>query len=191
MYEYTSGRDFTFSQTNNLINNLKKKPSLAGTAQYAWKARAIEQCAREFRGALDSGWISTTTFVPVPGSKAPGHPDFDNRIELICQSLGQNVDVRNLVTQSQSTAASHEVGVGERVTVNELNSIYAINENLAAPPPTYLAVVDDVLTAGTHFRAMKTALTARFPGIPVAGLFVARRVFATPPEPADFDIIDF
>jgi hypothetical protein len=32
LHEYTSGKNYTFSETNRLISNLKKKPSLAGTA---------------------------------------------------------------------------------------------------------------------------------------------------------------
>lgn len=39
-----------------------------------------------------------------------------------------------------------------------------------------VAVVDDLLTSGAHFRAAKRVLTRRFPGIEVVGLFLARRV---------------
>jgi hypothetical protein len=43
--------------------------------------------------------------------------------------------------------------------------------------PRAIGVVDDVLTAATHFRAMKDVLATRFPGIPITGIFIARRVF--------------
>ena len=42
-----------------------------------------------------------------------------------------------------------------------------------------LFLVDDVLTAGSHFRAAKDLLSLNFPGVPVVGLFVARRVPGT------------
>jgi len=45
-----------------------------------------------------------------------------------------------------------------------------------------IGILDDVLTAGTHFRAMQTVLSDRFPGVPIIGLFVARRVFQNPFE---------
>jgi hypothetical protein len=116
--------------------------------------------------------------VPVPGSKALGHPDHDDRIERICRAMRQPPpDVRALVIQTESTTASHEAEEGERVTVEDLLSVYEINEALAAPPPTSIAIVDDVLTAGTHYRAMHITLAARFPNVPLIGLFIARRVF--------------
>jgi hypothetical protein len=51
-----------------------------------------------------------------------------------------------------------------------------------------MAILDDVLTAGTHFRAMSIVLSQRFPGVPIVGLFIARRVF--PPAALDFAGID-
>ena len=42
-----------------------------------------------------------------------------------------------------------------------------------------MIVVDDVLTAGTHFRAAKSILGARFSDTRIIGLFIARRVPGT------------
>jgi hypothetical protein len=185
LYEYTSGRDYTFSATNDLINNLKKKPT-ASAAQLNYKAGAIIRCANTLHTALNPAWLDTATIVPVPGSKAADHPDFDNRMERMARLIRPNLDVRNLVIQAQSTAAAHEVGPGgERVTVQQLLELYSINETIAAPAPQAIGILDDVLTAGTHFRAMKIKLGQRFPGVPIIGLFIARRVF--PPAADDFD----
>lgn len=69
--------------------------------------------------------------------------------------------VRELVVQTQSTDAVHE---GDRLTPHQLNAIYQIDESLCGPgDPKYIGVVDDMLTAGAHFRAMKDTLQARFP----------------------------
>jgi hypothetical protein len=116
--------------------------------------------------------------VPVPGSKAAGHPDHDDRVERICRLMRQPPpDVRNLVLQIQSTNASHEVGQGGRVTVEQLLEVYRIDEGQAQPAPRAIGVVDDVLTAGTHYRSMHTILSQRFPATQIVGIFVARRVF--------------
>lgn len=188
MFEYTSGRDYSFSATNGLISNLKKKPT-ASQAQLRYKAGAINACATELREALNPKWLDIATIVAVPGSKAADHPDFDNRMERVAQLIRPGLDVRNLVVQDGSTTAAHEAGLGGgRVTVEELLRLYRINEDLAEPPPRAIGVLDDVLTAGTHFRAMKTVLGGRFPGVPITGLFVARRVF--PPAALDFEDID-
>ncbi len=186
LYEYTSGRDYSFSATNNLINNLKKKPT-ASAAQLRYKGNAIIGCANDLRAALHPNWLDVATIVPVPGSKAADHPDFDNRMEQIARLIRPGLDVRNLVIQAQSTHAAHEVGAGDRVTVEELLELYSINEAIAAPTPRQIGILDDVLTAGTHFRAMKIKLAQRFPGVPIVGLFIARRVF--PPAADDFDIL--
>jgi len=189
MFEYTSGRDYSFSDTNSLIGNLKKKPT-ASQAELGYKVGAIRRCAAELREALNPKWLEVATLVPVPGSKATGHPNFDNRMERVARLIQPGLDVRNLVVQGESTTAAHEAGLaGERVTVGELLKLYHIDEALAQPAPRAIGVLDDVLTAGTHFRAMKTVLTQRFPGISITGLFVARRVF--PPAADDFAEVEF
>lgn len=178
LFEYTSHRGYSFSSTNQLIANLKKKPSTAGQQSYHYKGRAIATCGRHLGAALNPGWLGGATLVPVPGSKVQGHPDYDDRIERICRAMRQPPpDVRALVVQIESTNASHEVSDGERVNVDELLAVYAINEALAAPVPSAIAIVDDVLTAGTHYRAMHITLSARFPNVPIIGLFIARRLF--------------
>lgn len=180
--EYTSGRDYTFSQANGIISNLKKKPSLRGRADYRHKLRVMREASVTFRGALNPDWLADATLVPVPGSKCRDDPDYDDRMEQICRGIQEGLDVRNLVVQRESTTASHEAGAGHRVSLEELLRLYDIDETLAAPPPVSIGVFDDVLTAGTHFRAMKTVLGRRFPGVPIVGLFIARRVFPTPGE---------
>jgi predicted amidophosphoribosyltransferase len=177
LFEYTSGHNFEFSRTNQLIYNLKKKPSHADRPDYKYKAVAIAQCAEAFRAALNPSWLETATLVPVPCSKARDHPDYDDRMERICRQIAPNLDVRCMIEQVQSTNASHSVREGERNRIEELLEIYRGVEALADPAPRVIAIVDDVLTSGTHYRAVQIRLVERFPNVPIVGLFVARRVF--------------
>ena len=94
----------------------------------------------------------------------------------------REIDVRPLVVQAASTTAAHEAGDGERITVAELLAVYRIDEAQCHPAPTTIWIMDDVLTAGTHYRAMHHVLAARFPGVPIYGVFLARRVFANDVE---------
>lgn len=64
---------------------------------------------------------------------------------------------------------------GDRIGYDELHAHYRLEEQLEDPTPTPLAIVDDLLTAGTHFRAMHTVLASRIPDAFYAGDFVARR----------------
>jgi len=127
--------------------------------------------------ALNDQWLEVATLVPVPPSKARTENEFDDRMERICALIQQDRDVRNLVVQNNSMVANHARGANDRVTVPELLQVYEIDETLANPEPTQIGIVDDMLTAGTHYRAMHTILSQRFPAAQTVGLFVARRIF--------------
>lgn len=131
------------------------------------------------RQTLNPNWLAEATLVPVPPSKAEGHPDHDRRMERICRAIQPDLDVRLLVRQTVSTAAAHEAGLGGRPSVEDLLAIYQVDEGLTAPAPTTIGIFDDVLTADTHYRAMEITLRNRFPNIPIFGFFIARRVFPT------------
>lgn len=177
MHEYTPGRGYSFSTANQLIANLKKKPSNHTRPDYHYKTKAIRECSMLFSNGLNSEWLEGAVLVPVPGSKSADHPDYDTRMEDVCRGIGETVDVRPLVTQTVSTSAAHE---GERISLDELLAIYEINEGLLDDVPLRIGVVDDVLTAGTHFRAMHTTLINRLPNASIVGIFVARVVRPNP-----------
>ena len=185
LYEYTSGRNYAFSQTNSRIINLKKKPSSSSHAELGYKYAEIEKCSIALRETLNPLWLDSATLVPVPGSKARTHPDFDDRMTRVCRGIRPGLDVREMVAQRASVATAHETAAGDdRVSVQDLLNVYELHEALANPPPTSIGIVDDVLTAGTHYRAMHTILSQRFPGVRIIGIFIARRVFPTAFEQA-------
>ncbi len=182
--EYTSGRDYSFGPGNDLISNLKKKPSSSNRYELQHKQRVIDECARFFAGAINPAWLDAAAFVPVPGSKAEGHPDFDDRIERILASVRPNnpLNVRRALRQRTSRLASHEAAAGQRPTPDELRANYDWDEASAADMPRLIGVVDDVLTAGSHFRAVHGMLRDRYHNARIVGFFIARRVF--PPDTA-------
>lgn len=181
--EYTSGRNYAFGPGNDLISNLKKKPSSSSQGELRHKRRVIGECSAFFRHAINPEWLDKATFVPVPGSKAVGHPDFDDRMVEIFRGIRASppIDVRKMILQTASTNAAHEVGlVGHRPTVDELLENYTFDQTTLKPEPRWIGIVDDVLTAGVHYRAVHTMLAKQFPKARIVGFFVARRVF--PPD---------
>lgn len=126
LYEYTSRKDFSFSATNNLISNLKKKPN-AGGQQY--KASAIGDVTRAFAAVINAAWLNGGTLVPVPPSKAKGHADYDDRMLKVCRQIraAPALDVRELVVQRNSLPTAHESQY--RPTVEELLQQYQIDES--------------------------------------------------------------
>jgi hypothetical protein len=159
---------------NSFINNLKKKPSKRNTWEWPHKVRAINAASRTLLRELPDDWLSDSTFVPVPPSKAREHPEYDDRMLQVLVGLG-NVDVRELVIQTESMEATHVSD--QRHTIQELVDNYEIDEDQAEPEPTHIVIVDDMMTAGAHFRAMARVLGERFPAVPISGVFLARRIF--------------
>ena len=183
--EYTARKGFAFSETNQLIANFKKSVERRGRPDWKYKGAAIRTAGSAFRAALSEAWLARATLVPVPPSKAHADPLYDDRMMqmLAVATQGLQADVRELVRQQASTEAAHLSDV--RPTPAQLAANYVIDEAAAGgPPPTVIGVFDDLLTTGCHFQAMKATLAARFPEVPILGMFIARRV----PD-ADFDVI--
>lgn len=171
--EYTAGEGHAYSETNQLILNFKKTMDKRGTPQWQYKERAIEQAAALFRAAIKPD--ARITFVPIPPSKAKGDPMYDDRVLRLLQAMcvGRHTDIRELVVQQQSLAPAHLAT--RRPTPEELAANYNLDERFTEPTPQTLFVVDDVLTTGSHYKAVKRLLEQRFPQVPVIGLFIARR----------------
>jgi hypothetical protein len=174
--EYTARKPFDFSDENSFINNLKKSPSKRNSPwEWRWKVKAINDAAEALARELPEEWLSNSTFVPVPPSKARDDPEYDDRMSQILAKVGNGVDVRELVYQKQSMEATHVSD--DRHSIEELVQNYDIDEDFVHPAPTHIVVVDDMMTAGAHFRAMVQVLEEQFPGVPLAGVFLARRIF--------------
>lgn len=181
--EYTARQGFNFSHSNDLILNLKKSPLKRNSHEWKYKARAISQAAAELRQSINPQWLVSATLVPMPPSKAVGDPEYDDRMLQVVQELRgtSSYDVRQLILQNGNVPPSHG---GIRASTAHLASCWSIDPNVAHPPPTAIGVFDDVLTRGTHFRAAKTVLQARFgSSLSVVGFFIARAVHVVESEP--------
>ena len=188
--EYTASRGYSHSNTNNLILNFKKTMNRRGLPEWRYKDHAIQTAAAAFRRALAPKDLDRLTFVPIPPSKAKGDPLYDDRLTRMLGAIRPRppLDIRELIVQTVSMDAVHARDV--RPAPEQIQALYRIDETSAEPAPGIIAVVDDILTTGAHFRAAKSVLSIRFPGTAIIGLFIARRV----PNTAaieDFDDADF
>jgi len=184
--EYSARKGFAFSSGNSLVLNFKKSIATRGTTQWQYKERAIQEAAAAFRCALPDGFLNAATFVAIPPSKARTDPLYDDRVTRMLRAIRQNqpLDVRELILQTSSTEAVHDRLVRPRP--EDLAALYTIDSRLCQPAPTAIAICDDVLTTGAHYRATLSVLKRAFPLVPVVGLFIARRV----PEAMDFDAFE-
>ena len=135
---------------------------------WRYKEQAIQRAASAFRRALGTDPLSSLVFVPIPL--------YDDRVTRMLRAIGPDgtVDVRELIIQTKSTDAVHSRQT--RPTPPQIQDQYRIDEALTISEPAFIAIVDDVLTTGAHFRAASAVLTARFPAVRIVGLFIPRRV---------------
>ncbi len=181
--EYTAHKGFAFSATNHLILNLKKGMERRGRPEWQYKAVAIQRAAEALRAALNDKTRQTLTFVPVPPSKAKTDPFYDDRLLQVLSGIwpGQALDMRELVVQPVSTPAVHDSD--DRPKPAELEARYVIDRNLLQPVPQIIAVIDDMVTTGAHFVAVRNMLQRALPDIQIVGIFISRRV----PEAVDVE----
>ena len=188
IWEYTRRGGFSASPTNNLISNLKKKPSklLTNPREAPWKEQAVGYSAQALRRLMNRPWVEGHgTVLPVPCSKIAGHPDHDDRLLPVLQRAfsGYAADIRPLLIQAQSTDADHESS--ERQRFEKLLAITRIDEAIVgAGVRAQIMVFDDVLNSGKHFKVAQRLLSERFPGTPIIGVFLAR---CLPDPPVAFE----
>lgn len=181
--EYTARKGYAHSPTNNLVLNFKIGVEHRGGFRWRHKERAIREAALAFAAAITPKGLAESTLVPIPPSKAADHPGYDDRVHRMVRGIRPQppLDVRELVAQLASTQAAHESE--SRPKPSDLQALYKLDPKMKRPWPNRLLVFDDVLTTGAHFKAVQTVLTEAFPGIPIAGLFLARRA----PDTSDFE----
>jgi hypothetical protein len=176
--EYIPRAGYAGGETNNLINNFKKKPDKKGKPEWKYKKIAIDQIAKEMANAIKVTGLQTMTLVPIPPSKTRTHALYDDRMTKVLRGIGLihgiHLDVRELIVQVKDTKPAHLIE--DRPSPDEIRANYRIDEALSSPPPRFIGLFDDLLTTGAHFKAGKSLLIERFPEVTVIGLFVARRV---------------
>lgn len=172
--EYTARQHAAYSETNQLIMNLKKGNERRGLQDYHYKGTAINRVAQMITRTI--GNIGDYTFVPVPPSKCRTDAAYDDRMTAIlraAQAMNPSLDFRELVLQNQSMIASH-ASTASRPTPDEIMANYSLDASLLAGIRGNIIIFDDVLTAGSHFKAMKQFLRQHLPEASILGLFVAR-----------------
>lgn len=182
-HDYTPRQGPRHSGGNQFVFNLKKSVLARNHAHYQYKTQAIRIAAGMLKAAFDrSPWVyDQATFCPIPPSKVPGDPEYDDRMTQIVvrACAGTNADVRELILQGHGYEASHRQADGARLRPAELEAIYTLAE---LPPRSVVILVDDVLTTGSHFVAARNVIRARYPNTRVVGFFMARRVVPNPFE---------
>lgn len=153
--------------------------SKSGHFRYGNKNLAIQQLARFL--ALSN--IDHYTVVPVPPSKSKSHPDHDDRLirtlAYVAAMKGTPLYVQELIVQPQSYEASHDCSrlKKNRPDSSELSTRYRLQNVAASELKDTIMIFDDVITKGSHFKAIKRLLVVRYPEKKIVGLFIAQTCF--------------
>jgi len=158
--------------TNGFIANLQIPVScqIDNPYRYKHKIAAINYAATALEKSL--GNLREGTFVPMPPSKTQEHPEHDDRLMRVLQRVAPPLeDVRELVLLLEDVDSKQK-----GLTPEDRAAKYYVDENVAEPEPCLIIVFDDVITTGSHFKAVERVLRDRFPEASIMGLFLARAV---------------
>ena len=182
--DYTAEGGWEAGDTNRWIKNLKKKPT-AKQGELYYKNQAYTYWANLIRPLLPADKLTGVTFVPMPGSKPVGHPEYDPRMLRVLENYAQGdprLDIRPVLRQTVERPGQHEGG--GRLSPGEIAADLEIEQAQLAKGPLRAMVflMDDVVTMGASFKAAQSKLL----GIPnvrqVRGIFLARTVWKDPFE---------
>jgi hypothetical protein len=176
IWEYAVRRSYAAGPTNQLVKNLKIKPSeiAQAPARRRYKQRAVDHAARAVRDLLGRAAAEGQySFVPVPSSKAIGDTDHDDLTTRVLERAfsGWKSDVQPILRVKRSMPADHESA--ERMTYDELLALTEVSPP-ANPLRATIVILDDVLNSGKHFKVAKSLLSALCPTAAILGLFIAR-----------------
>ena len=172
---YTTAGGHSYSNTNQTIYNFKKTMDKRGKTEWKYKNIAIRACAKAFAEAIQNFDLDTMTFVPVPPSSMKSDPLYDDRLFQMLKLVDSSgkLNIRECVEQTREIRSSH--GSTDRPTLSEIAEVYKFRQTQNQPHSKIIAIVDDVITTGAHFRVMRDILSDQFPNVNVIGLFLARR----------------
>jgi hypothetical protein len=192
--EYFAGKGYQGGGTNQLIMNLKIKPTVVrqNPPRGRYKEQAILEVAGHLRRVLGVRDKEQWTWVPVPTSKCPEHPDYDDRLHRILGGAlqGHNADLRPLLRQTRSTEADHEAQ--SRLSPEDLYNLLEVDHSILAQGPIRtrgIILFDDVLTTGKHLKCCGRRLLEVVPGTRIVGMFIARRVLDLVSAASEFEPI--
>lgn len=155
---YAPKRGLEYSETNRLVLKMKENDE-----------QAIKEVAQKFKIAIDEQNLTRMLFVPVPPSQV--NPEQKDRIEKMLSEI-EGLKFKKCIRQIKSTIPNHRSGTN-RISRSELKDIYVIDWN-DMEDVKEIAIVDDVVTKGTHFKAISEKIKEKNPEVSIIGLFVAR-----------------
>lgn len=167
MYEYYSGKGFEY-ENNQVVFNFKKPPNSKGQC---YKDKAI----RHFADLLtNTRWPPDSAITAAATSKPSSSKDYDDRLDRVLRLFSQSasIPVLKCFDALHSTVPAHQSTCFRTPDIAALN-IQLLKFSLPENTKT-LFILDDVITTGSSFIAMKNMVKEKFPTLNVCGIFLAK-----------------
>ena len=174
--EYTPGEGYDYSGMNSFIYNFKKSPEKK--EHWRYKEKVIKDISNILISLRVWKKIKNYTWIPMPPSKAMGHPLHDDRLLQVLKILKSKenaFDYRELVKIISTREPAHNIKK-DRPRPKEHYQNYKIDTDLIEPHPSKIIIFDDIVTTGSSFKAMQQILKETYPNADIFGLFIARSV---------------
>lgn len=171
--EYIGGRrGYSAGETNSLILNFKKSPNKMYTNEWNHRKRAVEKFKTEIEFLVKQNvpWTMTA----IPSSKQKNDPEYNNRFEDLFSKLKisrPKINIEWPVEIKTTAAASHHRGEDRDPVIIQNNYFW---KGFSKKAPKVLIIVDDILTTGSHFRAMSDFLRKNGYEGKIVGVFWAK-----------------
>lgn len=173
--EYTPGKGYSGSPTNQLIFNFKKSPIHKNKPHWVYKVNAINTIVELFEGNL-SVPKTMFTLVPIPPSKCKTDPEYDDRMMDVLKLFNKrnDYDVQELFELDNNMNTTHKQE-GHRPDPKMIRTLYNLDENVLKGTNENIVLFDDLITTGSHFKGLKNKILKLYPDKNVYGIFIARR----------------
>jgi predicted amidophosphoribosyltransferase len=164
---------------NQLIYNFKKEPvKKTNSQEWYWKEKAISDVAALLESSDLWHVLKNCLWVPMPSSKLKTDENYDDRLMDVLRLLQKKepkLDIRELLSIKAGRSQAHVPG-SKRPSLSEHQENLIFDSSKKSPVPKTIIIFDDVITTGASFKAVKLILQDEYPGISIAGIFVARSI---------------
>lgn len=172
--EYISHGKYDISDTNNLVKNFKMGCNVADN-RVKYRNNAINQFANDLLELFRSDDFKKQTIILIPSSKIKSDPEYDDRMDKVCEILKENEDIQiqiiEPIRRKQSRQARHTSDIRRNIDTEYQELEWISNDTLSRGAT--VIILDDIITSGASFKACQKIIIEHWSDVNIIGVFWA------------------